>query len=181
MDGLVELGGVIVHRHHRVTVEVVGLADIDGPVSGLARAHDHHRAVGVLVGVAPQPLPQRVVQEEPPCQAAAAHQQKDEDGGHNIGRIEEHAMDEGAVDQIDDDGGHADHPGQPDEIALPCILPQDGVEPPCQKADEVHGHDPGQVVVEQGSVMGPPGGFHGTIRPQEQGKVKAEHNDDGIH
>ena len=110
VDGLVELGGVIVHRHHRVTVEVVGLADIDGPVAGLARAHDHHRAVGVLVGVAPQPLPQRVVQEEPPCQAAAAHQQKDEDGGHNIGRIEEHAMDEGAVDQIDDDGGHADHP-----------------------------------------------------------------------
>ena len=90
-------------------------------------------------------------------------------------------MDEGAVDQIDDDGGHADHPGQPDEIALPCILPQDGVEPPCQKADEVHGHDPGQIVVEQGSVMGPPGGFHGTIRPQEQGKVKAERNDDSIH
>jgi hypothetical protein len=29
--------------------------------------------------------------------------------------------------------------------------------------------------------MGPPGGFHGTIRPQEQGKVKAERNDDGIH
>ena len=48
VDGLVELGGVIVHRHHRVTVEVVGLADVDGPVAGLARAHDHHRAVGVL-------------------------------------------------------------------------------------------------------------------------------------
>ena len=42
VDGLVELGGVIVHCHHRVTVEVVGLADIDGPVAGLARAHDHH-------------------------------------------------------------------------------------------------------------------------------------------
>ena len=84
VDGLSLLDQVIVHRHNGVAVAAVGFADIDGPGTGLARAHDHHGAVGVLVGHAPQTLADGMVQEEPPCQTAASHQQEDEDSGHGL-------------------------------------------------------------------------------------------------
>ena len=51
-----------------MAVAGIGLADIDGPRTSFARTHDHDRAVGVLAGVAAQPLAQRVIQEEPPGQ-----------------------------------------------------------------------------------------------------------------
>ena len=54
VDGLVQLCGVIVHRHHGVAVFLVGFAHIDGPCTGFACTYDHHRAVGVLAGSAAQ-------------------------------------------------------------------------------------------------------------------------------
>ena len=156
VDGLAQLGGVIVHRHHRVAVAAVALADVDGPRTGLARAHDHHRAVGVFAGIAPQPLAQRVVQEEPPCQTAPADEQEDEHRSHRVGRVEEHAMDEAAVDQIHHDRRGSDHPSQTDEVPLSGVFPEDGVEPPAQEAEQIDRHDPRQVRVEQGAVVRPP-------------------------
>ena len=52
VDGLVEFCGIIVHRHHRVTIFLIGFAHVDGPCTGFACTYDHHRAVGVLAGSA---------------------------------------------------------------------------------------------------------------------------------
>ena len=177
VDGLPLLDQVIVHRHNGVAVAAVGFADIDGPGTGLARAHDHHGAVGILVGHAPQPLADGMVQEEPPCQTAAAHQQEDEDSGHGVGRIEQHAVDTEMVHEIDHPRGHGDHAAQTDEVTLPGILPEHMVQPARQKAEQVERHDPGQVLVEQGTVVGPPTGLHRAVGPEQQGKVKAEYHD----
>ena len=163
-----------------MAVAGVGLADIDGPRTSLARTHDHDRAVGVLAGVAAQTLAQRVVQEEPPGQTAPADEQENEHRRHGVGRVEEHAVDEAAVDQIDDARRDGDHPGQTDEVTLPGILPKDGVEPPGQKAEQVDCHDPGQIRVEQGAVMGPPGGLDSTVCTQQQGEIKAEGYDGSV-
>ena len=75
VDGLAQLVGVIIHGYDDMAVAGIGLADIDGPRTSFARTHDHDRAVGVLAGVAAQPLAQRVIQEEPPGQTAPADQQ----------------------------------------------------------------------------------------------------------
>ena len=72
---------------------------------------------------------------------------------------------------------HGDHPGKADQIPLAGVLPQHRVQPACQKADDIHRHDPRQVFVQQGTVVRPPPGLHGTVCPQQQGKIKAEcHN-----
>ena len=180
MDGLAQLVGVIIHGHDDMAVAGVGLADIDGPRTSLARTHDHDRAVGVLAGVAAQTLAQRVVQEEPPCQTAPADEQENEHRRHGVGRVEKHAVDEAAVDQIDDARRDGDHPGQTDEVTLPGVLPKDGVEPPGQKAEQVDCHDPGQIRVEQGAVMGPPGGLDSAVCAQQQGEIKAEGYDGSV-
>ena len=97
-----------------------------------------------------------------------------------VGRVEEHTVDEAAVDQIDDARRDGDHPGQTDEVTLPSVLPKDGVEPPGQKAEQVDCHDPGQIRVEQGAVMGPPGGLDSTVCAQQQGEIKAEGYDGSV-
>ena len=177
VDGLVQLCGVIVHRHHGVTVFLVGFAHVDGPRTGFARTHDQHRAVGILGGHFAHPLTQRMVQKQPPSQAAAADEQKDEHRGHAVGGIEQHTVDKAAVHHIHHSGWHGDHPGKADQIPLAGVLPQHRVQPACQKADDIHRHDPRQVFVQQGTVVRPPPGLHGTVCPQQQGKIKAEcHN-----
>ena len=180
VDGLAQLVGVIIHGHDDMAVAGVGLADIDGPRTSLARTHDHDRAVGVLAGVAAQTLAQRVVQEEPPGQTAPADEQENEHRRHGVGRVEKHTVDEASVDQIDDARRDGDHPGQTDEVTLPGILPKDGVEPPGQKAEQVDCHDPGQIRVEQGAVVGPPGGLDSTVCTQQQGEIKAEGYDGSV-
>ena len=172
-----ELGGVIVHGQHRAAILLVGLTHIDGPCTGFARTHDQHRAVGVLGGHFAHPLTQRMVQKQPPSQAAAADEQKDEHRGHAVGGIEQHTVDKTAVHHIHHSGGHGDHSGKADQIPLAGVLPQHRVQPARQKADDIHRHDPRQVFVQQGTVVGPPPGLHGTVCPQQQGKIKAEcHN-----
>ena len=49
--------------------------------------------------------------------------------------------------------------------------------PARQKAEQVERHDPGQILVEQGTVVGPPAGLHRAVGPEQQGKVKAEYHD----
>ena len=181
VDGLVQLCGVIVHRHHGVTVFLVGFAHVDGPCTGFARAHDHYRAVGVFGGHLAQLLTQRVVQKQPPSQTAAADKQKDEHRGHAVCGIEQHTVDKAAVHHIHHGGGHGDHPGKADQIPLAGVLPQHRVQPACQKADDIHRHDPRQIFVQQGAVVGPPHGLHGTVCPQQQGKIKAECHNGCIH
>ena len=180
VDGLVELGGVIVHGQHRAAILLVGLAHVDGPGPGLARAHDHHGAVGVAAGHAAQALAQRVVQKQPPCQTAAAHQQQDEHRRHAVGRVEQHTVDAPPVDHIHDAGGHRHYDRKAQQVALACVLPQHRVQPAQQEAGHIHGHDPGQVMVQDGKVVGPPGGFHRTVGPQQQRKIKTERHDGGI-
>ena len=118
-----------------------------------------------------------MVQEEPPRQTAPAHQQKDEHRCHRVGGVEQHTVDEAVVHEIDDAGGHGDHAAEADEIPLARVLPQDRVQPAHQKADEVKGHDPRQIIVEQRPVMGPPRCFHRTIGTEQQRKVKAEQDE----
>ena len=89
-------------------------------------------------------------------------------------------VDEAAVDQIDDARRDGDHPGQTDEVTLPGVLPKDGVEPPGQKAEQVDCHDPGQIRVEQGAVVGPPGGLDCAVCAQQQGEIKAEGYDGSV-
>ena len=180
VDGLVELGGVIVHGQHRAAILLVGLAHVDGPGPGLARAHDHHGAVGVAAGHAAQALAQRVVQKQPPCQTAAAHQQQDEHRRHAVGRVEQHTVDAPPVDHIHDAGGHRHYDRKAQQVALARVLPQHRVQPAQQKAGHIHRHDPGQVMVQDGKVVGPPGGFHRTVGPQQQRKIKTERHDGGI-
>ena len=177
VDGLVEFCGIIVHRHHRVAVFLIGLAHVDGPCTGLPCTHDHHGPVGVLACSAAQPFAQRMVQKQPPCQTAAAHQQEDEHRRHTVGGVEQHSVDAQPVDKVHNDGWYADHSGKADQIALTGVLPQNGVQPACQKADNIYRHDPRQVCVQNGTVVGPPCGFHCTVCTQQQRKIKAECND----
>ena len=177
VDGLVQLCGVIIHRHHGVTVFLVGFAHVDGPCTGFARAHDHYRAVGVFGGHLAQPLTQRVVQKQPPSQTAAADKQKDEHRGHAVCGIEQHTVDKAAVHHIHHGGGHGDHTGKADQIPLAGVFPQHRVQPARQKADDIHRHDPRQIFVQQCAVVGPPHGLYRTVCPQQQSKIKAEcHN-----
>ena len=86
-------------------------------------------------------------------------------------------MDAQPVDKVHNDGWYADHSGKADQIALTGVLPQNGVQPACQKADNIYRHDPRQVCVQNGTVVGPPCGFHCTVCTQQQRKIKAECND----
>ena len=81
------------------------------------------------------------------------------------------------VHEIDHPRGHGDHAAQTDEVTLPGILPEHMVQSARQKAEQVERHDPGQVLVEQGTVVGPPAGLHRAVGPEQQGKVKAEYHD----
>ena len=110
VDGLAELGGVIVHRHHRVAVAARWLLQtLMAHASGLACAHDHHRAVGVLDWCCPAAArPCGWLRKSRQARRLPPTSRKDEHCGHGVGRVEQHAVDEAAVDQIDDDGGYAD-------------------------------------------------------------------------
>ena len=176
VDGLVEFCGIIVHRHHRVTIFLIGFAHVDGPCTGFACTYDHHRAVGVLAGSAAQLFAQRMVQKQPPCQTAAAHQQQDEHRRHAVGRVEQHTVDAQTVDTVDDNGRHSHRSRQTHQVAFTGILPQYGVQPAEQKAGNVHRHDPWQIFVQKLTVMRPPGSFHCSVCPQQKRKIKAECN-----
>ena len=123
VDGLVQFFGRVVRHHHRVAVGLVGLADVDGPGTGLPRAHDQHGAVGVVAGHPPQGRPQGVVQEHPPHQAQPAHKQQDEHRRDAVGRVEQHAVDEQPVDKVDRHRGHGHHHRQAEQVPLAGVFP----------------------------------------------------------
>ena len=114
VDGLVELFGGVVRHHHRAAVGLVGLADVDGPGAGLTGAHNQHGAVGVVAGNSPQGRADGVVQEQPPGHPDASHKQQDEHRCDAVGRVEQHAVDQQAVDKVDHHRGHSHHGGQAD-------------------------------------------------------------------
>ena len=99
---------------------------------------------------------------------------------HAVGRVEQHTVDAPPVDHIHDAGGHRHHDRKAQQVALARVLPQHRVQPAQQKAGHIHSHDPGQVMVQDGKVVGPPGGFHRTVGPQQQRKIKTERHDGGI-
>ena len=176
VDGLVQLCGVVINRHHSMPIFLIGLAHVDGPCTGLSCTHDHHGPVGVSAGRAAQLFAQRVVQEQPPCQTAAAHQQEDEHRCHAVGRVEQHTVDAQTVDTVDDNGRHSHRSRQTHQVAFTGVLPQYGVQPAEQKAGNVHRHDPRQIFVQKLTVMRPPGSFHCSVCPQQKRKIKAECN-----